>query len=159
MVAIPIPAMYKLRVSTATKVGLAVVLSVSICGVVAAIMRFASFLAVHSFRDFTYEQVNPLRWTIAESGTYMVAGVLPTLRPLMMKLFGDGKFERLFTGKLRSGRSGKSGVSDASWGNKRESAMAAHGDELHLVRKDQKCSVLSTDDTVVGTEDEDIGKL
>lgn len=157
VVAIPLPALYKLRVSTATKLGLAVVLSVCVCGVVAAIMRFVSFLRVMSFDDFNYEQIDPLRWTIAESGIYMVAGVLPTLRPLMRKLFGNTTFERILTGRFRSGGSGRS---EGSWGNKRESAMVrGDADEIALVRKEKKLSMLSTEDTVVGVEDEEKGKL
>ncbi|KAL1600677.1 hypothetical protein SLS60_007065 [Paraconiothyrium brasiliense] len=155
VVAIPIPALYKLRVSFATKLGLAVVLSVCVCGVVAAVMRFAAFLAVKSFDDFSYEQIGPLRWTIAESGTYMVAGVLPTLRPLMRKLFGNTTFERILTGRFKSLRSGKS---EGSWGNKRGSVMVK-GDEVQLVHKEKQMSVLSTEETVVGADDEEKGKL
>jgi hypothetical protein len=150
VVAIPIPALYKLRVSTATKIGLGVVLAVCVCGVLAAILRFVSFLSVHSFDDFTYEQIDPLRWTIAESGIYMVAGVLPTLRPLMRKLFGNTTFERILTGRFRSRVSGKSGKSG--------SEGRGDVDEVALVRKDKKLSVLSTEDTVVGVEDEEKGK-
>ncbi|KAF2450004.1 hypothetical protein P171DRAFT_469887 [Karstenula rhodostoma CBS 690.94] len=160
VVAIPLPALYKLRISTATKMGLAVVLSVCVCGVVAAIMRFESFLRVMSFDDFSYEQIDPLRWTIAESGIYMVAGVLPTLRPLMRKLFGNTTFERFLTGRFWSGGSGRSGESEGSWGNKQGSAMVrGDADEVALVRKEKKLSVLSTEDTVVGVEDEEKEKL
>ncbi|KAJ4360920.1 uncharacterized protein N0V89_001489 [Didymosphaeria variabile] len=139
VVAIPIPALYKLRVSFATKLGLAVVLSVCVCGVVAAVMRFAAFLRVKSFDDFTYEQIDPLRWTIAESGIYMVAGVLPTLRPLMRKIFGNTTFERILTGRFKSSRGKR--------------------DEIRLVQKEKEMSVLSTEETVVGVDDEEKGKL
>ncbi|KAK7184940.1 hypothetical protein DPSP01_002767 [Paraphaeosphaeria sporulosa] len=160
VVAIPLPALYKLRVSAATKLGLAVVLSVCVCGVVAAIMRFVSFVRVMSFDDFSYEQIDPLRWTIAESGIYMVAGVLPTLRPLMKKLFGNTTFERILTGRFRSSGSGKSGVSDVSWGHKRGSVMGRGDvDEVALVKKEKKLSALSTEETVVGFEDEEKIKL
>ncbi|KAF2249013.1 hypothetical protein BU26DRAFT_379265, partial [Trematosphaeria pertusa] len=86
IVGIPLPALYKLNVSPATKVGLGLVFSVCIAGIVAAIMRFQSFLEVANFNDITYENIKPLCWTIAESGIYLVAGVLPTLRPLVRKV-------------------------------------------------------------------------
>ncbi|KAF1971974.1 hypothetical protein BU23DRAFT_168768 [Bimuria novae-zelandiae CBS 107.79] len=151
VVAIPIPALWKLHVSTATKAGLGVVLCVCVCGVIAAIMRFESFLAVKSFQDFTYAQVKPLCWTIAESGIYMVAGVLPTLRPLMRKLFGGTGFEKILSGRFRSG---KSEQSEQSWGN-RGNAMVGKGDEIALVKKGKEFSMLSSDDTVVGDEVEE----
>ncbi|KAJ4304780.1 hypothetical protein N0V90_000308 [Kalmusia sp. IMI 367209] len=153
VVALPVPAMYKLQVSTATKLGLGVVLSVCVCGVVAAIMRFASFLAVKSFQDFSYEQIKPLCWTIAESGIYMVAGVLPTLRPLMRKIFGSVHFEKILTGRFKTSKS----KSEGSWGNKRGSQMVAKGDEVALVQK-KTFSMLSNEETIVGVEDEEKGK-
>lgn len=127
MICIPLPAMYKLKVNVPTKLGIGVVFTVCIMGVVSAVMRFYSFLQVHDFKDITYESVPPMCWTVVESGIYMAAGVLPTLRPLMRKLCGDGKFEKLISrtfGKS-SGNNGKS--SFGSWGNKRASLLA--GDE------------------------------
>lgn len=151
VVAIPIPALYKLRVSTATKFGLAVILSVCVCGIVGAIMRFASFLAVKDFRDFNYEQVTPMCWTVAESGIYMMAGVLPTLRPLMRKIFGDGHFERLFSGMSKKSKS----ESERSWGNERGAAAPSNGAQVQK----ENLSILSNEETVVGHEDEEKGKI
>ena len=138
--------MYKLHVSLATKVGLGVVLSVCICGVVAALMRFASFQALESFNDFSYAQVTPLCWTIAESGTYMVAGVLPTLRPLMRKVFGGVEFERILTGRFKSTGSGQETIVES-------------GDEVRLVKKGGIRASVRTEDTYVGVEDEEKGKF
>ena len=152
VVCIPIPALYKLQVSAATKFGLAVVLSVCVCGVVAALMRFESFLAVKSFNDFSYEQVTPLCWTVAESGTYMVAGVLPTLRPLMRRLLGGVRFEKILTGRFRSAGSG-------SGSGNRDSGVVGKGDEIALVGKGKGFSATSTEDTYVGVEDEEKGKI
>lgn len=147
VVCIPIPAMYKLQISLATKVGLGVVLSVCICGVVAALMRFASFQALQSFNDFSYAQVTPLCWTIAESGTYMVAGVLPTLRPLMRKVFDGVEFQRILTGRFKSTGSGQ------------ESVIVERGDEVRLVKKGGIRASVRTEDTYLGVEDEEKGKF
>jgi hypothetical protein len=104
MIAIPLPALYRLKVSTETKLGLGIIFSVCIIAMTAAIMRFESFLAVTDFSDITYEIVTPLCWTIAESGIYLVAGVMPTLRPLIRKIFGDVKMDKLLSGSFGSGR-------------------------------------------------------
>jgi hypothetical protein len=77
------------------KVGLGVVFSVCILGVVAAVMRFRSFLAVNNFNDITYENVEPLCWTIAESGIYLVAGCMLGLKPLVKKMCKFFAFGRL----------------------------------------------------------------
>ncbi|KAF2107409.1 hypothetical protein BDV96DRAFT_506119 [Lophiotrema nucula] len=120
MVVIPLPAMYRLQVSTATKAALYLVFSVAIVGFVAAIMRFHAFLAVKNFNDFSFEIIEPECWTIAESGIYLVVGVLPTLRPLVRQVCRDGKFDRLLSRSF--GRSRKSASADTT---KRDSATSA----------------------------------
>lgn len=157
MVCIPIPPLYKLRVSFATKLGLGIALSVCVGGVVSAVMRLASFLAVESFNDFTYENVKPLSWTIAESGIYMVAGVLLTLRPLMRKVFGNVKFEKILSGRFRVSRSGKSSASEDSRGHKSGGARTVEGDEATLVSKDSKFATLVSKGSITDNEDEEKG--
>ena len=95
IIAIPLPTMHRLHVSRATRCGLGVVLGVCVLGIGAAVMRFWTFLRVKDFRDITYESVGPLCWTIAESGIYLVAGVLPTLRPLLRVVFSGTWVERM----------------------------------------------------------------
>lgn len=116
IVTLPVPALAKLNVSRPVRLGLIVVFGICILGIVAAIMRFQSFLAVTNFRDITYENVKPLCWTIAESGIYLVAGIMPTLRPLLMRVFKDTIFHRLVA-------TGSSAKVSGSWGNKRISRM------------------------------------
>lgn len=123
MICIPLPAMWKLKVNVPTKLGIGVVFTVCLMGVVSAVMRFYSFLQVQDFHDITYESISPLCWTVSESGIYLAAGVLPTLRPLMRKICGDGKFDKLLSRTFGKsyGKSGKS--SFGSWGNKRASLL------------------------------------
>jgi hypothetical protein len=104
MVVIPVPALARLHVSKPMKIGLAVVFSVCILGVVAAIMRLYSFIVVDDFHDITYENVKPLCWTVAESGIYIVAGVLPTLKPLLKRVFKDTAIEKLLTRSSKNSR-------------------------------------------------------
>ncbi|CAO2653071.1 Nn.00g024820.m01.CDS01 [Neocucurbitaria sp. VM-36] len=122
IVGIPVPALAKLNVSRSVKFGLCIVFSVCILGIIAAIMRLQSFLQVTDFHDITYENVKPLCWTIAESGIYLVAGVMPTLRPLLRKLFKDTMYERMLTGNTRTRQSG-------SWRYKRFSRMWFKGEQ------------------------------
>ncbi|KAH7351477.1 hypothetical protein BKA66DRAFT_278843 [Pyrenochaeta sp. MPI-SDFR-AT-0127] len=132
VVLIPVPALAKLKVSRAMKAGLAVIFGVCIIGVVAAIMRLQAFLRVTNFSDITYENVRPMCWTIAESGIYLVAGVMTTLKPLLKKLFKGTRFERVLTGNSKSRQSG-------SWGNKRFSRMWLRGAEpVPMVMKEHR---------------------
>lgn len=110
VVAIPVPALVKLNVSRPVKCGLAVVFVVCLAGVVAAFMRVQSFLRVEDFHDITYENVKPLCWIVAESGIYLVAGVMLTLRPLLTSMFKDTALERMLA---------RSSGSSRSWGSRR----------------------------------------
>jgi hypothetical protein len=101
IIAIPIPTMCRLHVSRATRCGLSFVLGVCVLGIGAAVMRFWTFLRVRDFHDITYESIEPLCWTIAESGIYLVAGVLPTLRPLLRVVFSGTWVERMVREKSK----------------------------------------------------------
>jgi hypothetical protein len=107
MVGIPVPALYRLHISRVMKVGYTMVFIVCIIGIVAAVMRFRSFLAVNDFSDITYENVKPLCWTIAESGICFVAGCLLGLKPLVQRLGKGTRLERYFD---------RNGKSCSSWG-------------------------------------------
>ncbi|KAF2729627.1 hypothetical protein EJ04DRAFT_555963 [Polyplosphaeria fusca] len=119
MVLIPLPALYKLQVTPASKFGLSLVFSVAIAGVVAATMRFHAFLTVSDFSDISFEIITPECWTIAESGIYLIVGVLPTLRPLVKLLCGDVNFDRMLSRTF--GKTDASG--NSSW--KRGSGIEA----------------------------------
>ncbi|KAF2001820.1 hypothetical protein P154DRAFT_521569 [Amniculicola lignicola CBS 123094] len=94
MILIPLPSLYKLRISHAEKLGLGLVFIVCLLGVLAAVMRFRAFMMVQNFKDITFEMAAPLCWTLAESGIYLIAGVLPTLKPLVKKMVGEEWLER-----------------------------------------------------------------
>jgi hypothetical protein len=102
IVAIPVPALAKLRVRRHVKLGLCIVFCACMLGVAAAIMRVKSSLEVRDFSDSTFSNVRPLCWITAESGIYLVAGVLPTLKPLLKEVFKGTALERLVTGSERS---------------------------------------------------------
>jgi hypothetical protein len=114
MIGIPLPALYKLKVSKMTRLGLGVVFGVCLVGVVAAIMRFYSFLQVKDFHDITYENIRPLCWTIAESGVYMIAGVMLTLKPLVKRLFGRKELDKHECSSFTTYLHGERGESEQS---------------------------------------------
>jgi hypothetical protein len=98
MILIPLPALYNLHVGPATRLAFGVIFLVALVGMIAAVMRFVSFMMVANFDDITYECIKPLCWTIAESGIYLIAGVLPTLKPLLKRIFGDVNLDHLLGG-------------------------------------------------------------
>ncbi|KAF2875535.1 hypothetical protein BDV95DRAFT_591018 [Massariosphaeria phaeospora] len=132
IISIPVPSLYKLHVSTLTKIGVGVVFVVCVMGFIAAVMRFHAFVMVENFNDITYDNVMPMCWTIAESGIYLLAGILPTLRPLLRKVFADVPFEKLLS---KSFKSLKSFRTSGSWGNKRGSQMRPKGGKPTDVQK------------------------
>lgn len=102
VVGIPVPALARLKVSREVKCGLGVVFAVCIVGVVAAFMRFYSFLMVEDFHDITYENVTPLCWIVTESGLYFIAGVMLTLRPLFRKVLKKTALKGIWTRRTMS---------------------------------------------------------
>jgi hypothetical protein len=97
VIAIPVPVLAKLHVVRAVKYGLGVVFAICIVGVVAAFMRTYSFLMVIDFRDVTYENVRPMCWIVAESGIYLIGGVMLTLRPLVSGMCKGTRMEKFWT--------------------------------------------------------------
>ncbi|PVH99780.1 hypothetical protein DM02DRAFT_416948 [Periconia macrospinosa] len=147
MVCMPVPAMWRLRVSPATKLGLCVVFGVCIGGVVAAVGRFVAFAGVGSFVDFTWEEVAPLGWTVAESGVYLVAGVSLTLRPLVRRVCGDGGGGAGVVGRFLSRTSGGSG----SWGRLEVKEIASDGSSKGTVEVgDEESGLVDTKGSLAG---------
>ncbi|KAF2690696.1 hypothetical protein K458DRAFT_382273 [Lentithecium fluviatile CBS 122367] len=87
MVLLPTPALYRLNVSTLAKVGVALTFAICTLGIVTAAMRFVAFLHVNVFQDITYLCVSTSSWSIIEPGVYLMAATVPTLQPLLRRLF------------------------------------------------------------------------
>jgi hypothetical protein len=133
VVAIPLPAMVKLQVSREVRFGLGVVFAVCVAGLVAAFMRFYSFLMVTSSHDITYENVRPMCWIVAESGTYLIAGVMLTLRPMLGKMWKATAVEKMWVGS-----------GSRSWGSIRVSRKQSRRQALEVtpnIRTQQSLSV------------------
>ncbi|KAF2825050.1 hypothetical protein CC86DRAFT_408187 [Ophiobolus disseminans] len=105
VVAIPVPALARMKVSRGVKCGMAIVFAVCLAGIMAAFMRVYTFLQVENFDDITYENAKPMFWIIAESGIYLIAGIMLTLRPLVAKVFKGTALERILaTSTMRNSR-------------------------------------------------------
>lgn len=142
IVAIPVPALARLHISRPMRFGLAAIFCVCVLGVVAAIMRVRSYLVVKDFRDITFENVVPMCWTVSESGIYLMAGVMPTLKPLLKKMFKGTALERLFT-KDSSSRSWESRRLSRKWYQKEPQGGA------EMMKKQRSNSVITEDEDEV----------
>ncbi|OAK99164.1 hypothetical protein IQ06DRAFT_378084 [Phaeosphaeriaceae sp. SRC1lsM3a] len=139
IVAIPAPALVRLNISRPMRFGLAAIFCVCVVGVVAAVMRVRSYLVVKDFRDITFENVVPMCWTVSESGIYLLAGVMPTLKPLLKKIFKGTALERLLT-KGSSSRSWESRRLSRKWYQKEPQAAA------ELMTNKQRSLSIATED-------------
>ena len=68
---------------------------------VTAIVRFVSFYNTDLLEDPTFFSVKLLTWTVIEPSVYLIAVILPSLRPLIRKIFQDVDYGSFFT-RLRS---------------------------------------------------------
>ncbi|KAF2267834.1 hypothetical protein CC78DRAFT_49279 [Lojkania enalia] len=124
MLLIPLPALYNLRIPHLTKIGLCIVFSFAIVGCIAGSLRLQSFLEITDLSDHSFNMIKPECWTIAESGTYLVVGVLPTLKPLLERVCESMGIEGVFTRTFSTSRWNKgSGETHGMRSAKRENAF------------------------------------
>ena len=144
---IPITGLPKLKLSRPLK--FAVSFICVFCGVAlaAAIMRFVSFVEFRDFNDYSYHKVKVYCWTIGESGLYLIAGIMMTLRPLMSWVLEDTKIGKMMSrsseerpGSLGSEQSNKKWfkrvLPGASVEKESGSFSDASGDGMVFVTKD-----------------------
>ncbi|KAF2183416.1 hypothetical protein K469DRAFT_583387 [Zopfia rhizophila CBS 207.26] len=89
MLLMPIPALWNQQISWLTKIGVFITFLTSTFGIVTAVLRFVSFFEVDLFSDITYLCVTTTSWTIIEPGVYLIAATMPTLRPLIRRIFKE----------------------------------------------------------------------
>ncbi|KAF2760780.1 hypothetical protein EJ05DRAFT_473390 [Pseudovirgaria hyperparasitica] len=81
---LPLPVVWRLKMSTAQKIALSLVFVTGSVGIIAAIVRFSYFFSIDVLTDGTYVTANLLVWTIVEPGVYLMAACLPAIRPLFL---------------------------------------------------------------------------
>lgn len=86
---IPLPALFRLNGDVRRRIGVCLTFLVSTLGIVTAIYRFVVFLRTDVFEDITYNSVATTNWSIIEPGVHLMGATVPTLRPVIRRLFSQ----------------------------------------------------------------------
>ena len=87
MLVLPLPFIWALHMTRNQKIGLTVTFLTGSVGLIASIFRFTKFFRNDAITDGTFSSVELMSWTIVEPGVYLIAASLPTLRPLVQRVF------------------------------------------------------------------------
>ncbi|KAH8426118.1 uncharacterized protein LDX57_003860 [Aspergillus melleus] len=82
MMILPMPVVWELHASTRLKLGILITFLLGSLGLIASIIRFVKFYVTDAQKDLTWAGGDLVLWTVVECGGYMIAGCLPTYRPL-----------------------------------------------------------------------------
>ncbi|KAI1379851.1 hypothetical protein F4677DRAFT_297159 [Hypoxylon crocopeplum] len=86
MLLLPLPIIWRLHTPTQLKVALTCTFLLGSIGLIASILRFATFSNTNSFIDATYNAVELVIWTIAEPSVYLISACVLMYRPLLEKI-------------------------------------------------------------------------
>ncbi|KAF2438545.1 hypothetical protein P171DRAFT_491208 [Karstenula rhodostoma CBS 690.94] len=96
MLLLPLPAVFKLRIGLAAKIGLLITFLTGSVGIVTSILRLDTFIhSAELLKDPTYKCIPTFTFVITEGGTYMIAACMPTLRPLKRRLLPNHSVTKL----------------------------------------------------------------
>ncbi|KAF9738705.1 hypothetical protein PMIN03_005809 [Paraphaeosphaeria minitans] len=87
LVSIPLPALFKLHGGRWERLGVGLTFIVSTLGIVTAVLRFVVFLRTDLLQDVTYHSVITTNWSIIEPGVHLMGATVPTLRPMIRRIF------------------------------------------------------------------------
>ncbi|KAJ5624536.1 hypothetical protein N7510_000845 [Penicillium lagena] len=141
MIALPLPVVWKLHTSTKVKVGLMLTFMTGTLGLVTSIMRFVIFYQGNAVTDGTWSSTDLMSWSVAEPDIYLISACLPTLRPLLNRLFGQNgsttnsssRYGKSFKGTNNSIANPKTNLSTQPQDMDKYSDSALYGDEVQLV--------------------------
>ncbi|KAJ5659969.1 hypothetical protein N7507_006420 [Penicillium longicatenatum] len=133
MLAMPVPIVYHLNVSMKVKLGLILTFATGILGLVTSIMRFVIFSQGSAVKDGSWGSTDLMAWSVAEPDIYLISACLPTLRPILNRLFGRAVSTTNSSSRYaeRYGNTGSSAVNSKMNGTVADSAI--YGDEVQLV--------------------------
>jgi hypothetical protein len=173
MLVLPLPALYKLRMDLAAKIGLTAtflmgsvyVFNIDILlmmmliqerGIIASIARFIGFInSQNALKDPTWSSIPNYSLVIAEAGTYLIASCMPALRPLKHRFFPRHSFTKLIDSTLKilpsKGSYGYSSGSDGNMGITRTSNFEVESRRIDATRSDLEAGN--------ATELQDVGRL
>ncbi|KAF2634730.1 hypothetical protein P280DRAFT_463091 [Massarina eburnea CBS 473.64] len=96
MMVLPLPAIWKLQMGVAVKIGLALTFLFGSAGTITCILRIVTFFHSNTLlTDPTYTCITTFSYLIAEAGTYFIAACIPHLRFLKRRLFPEQSFTKL----------------------------------------------------------------
>jgi hypothetical protein len=88
-VIIPIPMLWNLNVNHRTRLSLLAILGLGVFACAAAIVKVGYIVNYGKVGDFLWDSRDITIWTAAETNVGIVAGSLPTLRPLFKRFLGS----------------------------------------------------------------------
>ncbi|KAF2441995.1 hypothetical protein P171DRAFT_522905 [Karstenula rhodostoma CBS 690.94] len=86
LLALPLPAIYKLHVDLAVKIGILITFLSGSFGIVTCIIRIVFFFTTDLYADPTYNCIATMTWTTVEPGVYLIAASMPSIRPLKKRI-------------------------------------------------------------------------
>lgn len=87
MAFLPMAMLWNLQMKKKEKVAIAFAMSLGIFAGIAAIVKCAYLVSLSEKSDFSYVLAPLLWWAAAEDGLTIIASSIPTLRPLLTKVF------------------------------------------------------------------------
>jgi hypothetical protein len=110
-IVIPAPMLWKLNVNKRTRYSLLAILALGVFGCAACLIKLGFLVNYGKLGDWLWDSRNITIWTVVECNIGIVAGSLPTLRPLFKTILGStyGKGSRK-TGTSGNGYYGKGTV-------------------------------------------------
>uniref|UniRef100_A0A093XS20 Rhodopsin domain-containing protein n=1 Tax=Talaromyces marneffei PM1 TaxID=1077442 RepID=A0A093XS20_TALMA len=95
---LPMTIILRMHMETRMKLGLAVTFLVGSLGLTTSILRFAWFYQDIAMTDYSWNAVNLMIITQAETGTYLICACLPTYRRFVLNCSFRGKTQHTHTG-------------------------------------------------------------
>ncbi|KAL8726094.1 MAG: hypothetical protein Q9166_006931 [cf. Caloplaca sp. 2 TL-2023] len=86
IIALPMPSVWRLQTSTATKIGLTVIFTLGLLDIIVAILRIVYLINFINTPDYTSDAYPTYLWAIVEVGLGTTVACAPTLRTLVTAL-------------------------------------------------------------------------
>ncbi|KAJ5101296.1 hypothetical protein NUU61_003518 [Penicillium alfredii] len=132
MLVLPVPVVWNLNTSMKVKLGLIFTFATGILGLVTSIMRFVIFTRGNAVTDGSWSSTDLMSWSVAEPDIYLISACLPTLRPLLNRIFGrDGSTNQ--SSRYANGYGGGAGSAVNSKPTAVTMDSTLYGDEVQLV--------------------------
>ncbi|KAL8337700.1 hypothetical protein RB601_006853 [Gaeumannomyces tritici] len=82
VIALPLQTVWELKLPVAKRIALVLIFAVGSFGMVASILRAATFFKTSAFGDRTLASVELVGWSIIETSTYIITNCMASMRPL-----------------------------------------------------------------------------